>query len=125
MARIIALRLCTRCNHGTETAPVWVDVITETTMPYSEANEETAKRESYKGEYTIEEVEDVATALTVEERLTILEQSAEAPDEYMPGTWYYRGDKVLFNESVYTCIAPSGVVCVWSPLEYPQYWSKN
>lgn len=26
--------------------------------------------------------------------------------------------------SVYTCIAPAGVVCTWSPDEYPAYWEK-
>jgi len=53
--KIIRLKLCTRCNHGTAYDPEWADVITETTMPWSEANEEIAKREAYKGEYTIED----------------------------------------------------------------------
>lgn len=41
---------------------------------------------------------------------------------YQVGKWYYNGDKVLFEGVVYTCIAPDGVVCVWSPAEYPVYW---
>lgn len=43
--------------------------------------------------------------------------------EYMPGKWYYNGDKVSFKGAEYTCIAPDGVVCTWSPDEYPAYWS--
>lgn len=43
-------------------------------------------------------------------------------DEYVPGKCYYNGNKVLFDGIVYTCSAPDGVVCVWSPKEYPTYW---
>ena len=42
--------------------------------------------------------------------------------EYVPGKWYYNGDKVLFEGVVKTCNAPDGVVCTWSPAEYPAYW---
>ena len=42
--------------------------------------------------------------------------------EYVPGKWYYNGDKVLFEGVVKTCNAPAGVVCTWSPAEYPAYW---
>jgi hypothetical protein len=45
----------------------------------------------------------------------------EAP-EYEPGKWYYAGDVVTFEGKTYTCIAPEGVVCVWSPAEFPTYW---
>ena len=44
--------------------------------------------------------------------------------EYEPGKWYYAGDKVTFDSKVYECIAPDGVVCTWSPAEYPAYWSE-
>lgn len=44
--------------------------------------------------------------------------------EYTAGTWYYAGDKVTFDGKVYECIAPDGVVCVWSPSEYAAYWSE-
>lgn len=47
----------------------------------------------------------------------------ETPEEYVSGKWYYTGDKVTFNGEVYECIAPEGVVCVWSPADYPSYWS--
>lgn len=42
--------------------------------------------------------------------------------EYVPGKWYYNGDKVTYDGNVYTCTAPAGVVCTWSPAEYPAYW---
>lgn len=40
---------------GTEESPEWVDNPIPKSIPYSEANEEIAKREAYKGEYTIED----------------------------------------------------------------------
>lgn len=42
--------------------------------------------------------------------------------EYEAGKWYYAGDIVTFGDTVYECIAPDGVVCVWSPADYPAYW---
>ena len=48
---------------------------------------------------------------------------AEYP-EYQDGKWYYQGDKCSFEGENYTCIAPEGVVCVWSPSAYPAYWEK-
>lgn len=44
--------------------------------------------------------------------------------EYVAGKWYYNGDKVTYNGKHYTCTAPSGVVCVWSPDEYATYWEE-
>lgn len=46
----------------------------------------------------------------------------ETVPEYQVGKWYYNGDKVLFEGVVKTCTAPAGVVCTWSPAEYPAYW---
>lgn len=45
-------------------------------------------------------------------------------DEYVVGKWYYNGDKVTFEGAEYTCIAPEGAVCTWSPKEYPAFWDK-
>lgn len=42
--------------------------------------------------------------------------------EYEGGKWYYNGDIVSFEGATYQCIAPDGVVCVWSPSGYPDYW---
>ena len=90
-------------------------------IPYNERNLIVAEKEADGGEYIVEEVEDVATPLTVAERLTNLEKAISV-NEYEPGKRYYRGDRVKFNEKIYTCIAPVGVVCVWNPEEYAQYW---
>ena len=65
----------------------------------------------------------------LEQRIRSLEQNAgeEMPEDsaadYTPGKWYYSGDIIRFEEKEYVCIAPEGVVCVWSPTEYPAYWS--
>lgn len=63
----------------------------------------------------------------LEQRVRALEESGGAePDEeypdYVAGKWYYNGDKITFEGGKYQCIAPDGVVCVWSPTEYPAYW---
>lgn len=50
-------------------------------------------------------------------------EPAEYP-EYVAGKWYYNGDKVSYNGKHYACIAPAGVVCVWSPDEYATYWEE-
>ena len=66
-------------------------------------------------------------------RITKLEEPGEKPEEpteeetypaYVPGKWYYNGDTCSENGKNYTCIAPSGQVCVWSPSEYPAYWQE-
>lgn len=49
----------------------------------------------------------------------------QAPAEYAPGKWYRTGDRVTFEGTVYTCTAPEGVVCTWSPAEYPAYWQEG
>lgn len=40
-------------NKGTQENPEWTDNLFEKTNPWSEANEEIAKREAYNGEYEI------------------------------------------------------------------------
>jgi hypothetical protein len=42
--------------------------------------------------------------------------------DYEVGKWYYNGDIVRFEDVLYKCVAPDGVVCVWSPSDYPTYW---
>ena len=87
-------------------------------------HEAMAQAESVDGIYTVTDAPDEPSALTVPERLNALERTVQAPD-YAPGTWYYRGDMVRFEDAVYTCVAPAGVVCVWSPAEYPTYWQEG
>ena len=50
------------------------------------------------------------------------ESGADEPEAYVQGKWYYAGDRVTFEGKRYVCSAPKGVVCVWSPGEYPAYW---
>ena len=44
--------------------------------------------------------------------------------EYEVGKWYYKGATCSFEGKNYVCIVPEGVVCVWSPSEYPTYWEE-
>lgn len=48
--------------------------------------------------------------------------SADEPEAYVPGKWYYAGDRVTWESKWYVCSAPQGVVCVWSPGMFPAYW---
>lgn len=77
----------------------------------------------------------VAKVADLEKRVRILEtkettsgdtEGEEATEEtyqsFVEGKWYYNGDKVRFDGKNYTCIAPDGTVCVWSPSAYPSYW---
>ena len=66
----------------------------------------------------------------LDKRVKALEEAkADAPttevvEQYMVGKWYYNGDKVTFEGSVYECIAPMSYPCTWSPSEYPAYWQN-
>ena len=60
-------------------------------------------------------------------RVTNLEKNIVEPELYpafVKGKWYYKGDNCSENGKNYTCIAPEGQVCVWSPSEYPTYWKE-
>ena len=71
-----------------------------------------------------------AKLLELDERIKALEDgnaesggaTDETIEEYVPGKWYYWGNKMMHNGAVYKCVAPEDVVCVWSPDEYPAYW---
>lgn len=66
-----------------------------------------------------------------ERRLAALESGsavqpeAGAPAEYVAGKVYQHGDRVTWKGKAYTCIAPAGTVCVWSPDDYPAYWEAD
>ena len=74
-----------------------------------------------------------AKVLELDTRVKALESQQSGADqeqeetvaEYVPGKWYYNGDKCLFDGKVHTCIAPEGTVCVWSPAEYKAYWEEE
>ena len=53
------------------------------------------------------------------------QEPEEVVEKYVTGKWYYNGNKCLWNGKVYTCIAPEGTVCVWSPTDYPAFWSEE
>ena len=66
----------------------------------------------------IKALEDAQTSTDEEEP-----SETEYP-EYTAGNWYYAGDTITFEGKTYKCIAPFGVVCTWSPSEYPAYWEE-
>ena len=99
------------------------DMVCCVEIPFSAENEELAIQESYDGEITVEDNGEAET-LTVNDRLEALERAA-TPEPYAAGVWYYRGDKVTFENDVYSCVAPAGQVCTWSPAEYAEYWKKE
>ena len=53
--KILKYNLCTIVNHGTEEEPKIEEILSPVTMGWNEVNEEIAKAEAYKGEYTIED----------------------------------------------------------------------
>lgn len=63
-------------------------------------------------------------------RVTALEGGEHEPDGEYPAyvqptgahDAYHKDDKVTYNGTKYTCIAPDGVACVWNPDTYPAYW---
>lgn len=70
--------LCAEVNHGTEEKPSIEQIFLDKNMTWSEANEEIAKREAYKGEYTIDDdgqPEPVAEPTTDAERIAELEEA--------------------------------------------------
>lgn len=73
----------------------------------------------------LKKLEEIENRLRVLEGNTASGGDAETAPEYQAGKWYYAGDRVTFDGKVHTCIAPDGVVCVWSPAEYPIYWEAQ
>ena len=77
------------------------------------------------------EVDLLAKVQELERRVAALENAGTTePTEptvepYQPGKWYYGGMKCLFEGDIYVCTAPKGVVCVWSPADYPTYWTRE
>lgn len=51
-------------------------------------------------------------------------EPVETYEEYDPNKWYYKGMTCSFKNKKYVCIAPEGVVCTWSPKDYPTYWKR-
>lgn len=99
-------------------------------MTLEEMEELTGKaRENAKTQYKEDDITTILLQLRdLDKRVKALEEGSEpAPKEYpeyVVGKWYYNGDGVTFEGKKYDCIAPEGVVCVWSPAEYPTYWQE-
>lgn len=99
-------------------------------MTLEEMEELTGKaRENAKSQYKEDDITTILLQLRdLDKRVKALEEGGKpAPKEYpeyVVGKWYYNGDGVTFEGKKYDCIAPEGVVCVWSPAEYPTYWQE-
>lgn len=70
----------------------------------------------------LEELEARVRALEEGGSSTGGSETGDTVAEYVPGKWYYAGDRVTFEGRRYVCSAPKGVVCVWSPGVFPAYW---
>lgn len=70
-------------------------------------------------------LEDLDRRVAALEKAGAPEEPAEEFPDFVTGKWYYTGDTCTFEGKKYTCIAPDGVVCVWSPADYPAYWEAT
>ena len=73
--KVLKYKMCTRVNRGTEEEPKWEENLSSVVMGWNEVNEETAKKEAYNGEYTIEDEQQ-----TSEEQITELKAQLSATD---------------------------------------------
>ena len=82
------------------------------------------KADPFGGVNVMDKLNDLENRIRAleEAKTTGGDTTEETVPEYQVGKWYYNGDKVLFEGVVKTCTAPAGVVCTWSPAEYPAYW---
>lgn len=83
-------------------------------------------REGAKAENSLDIFEKFAE---LDKRVSALEKGETGEDtpavgypEYEVGKWYYKDAVCSYEGKNYVCIVPEGVVCVWSPAEYPAYW---
>ena len=97
----------------------------------SDAERDELYEKARTGANPAESVDVLAKIAELERRVKALEEgqdsgtgSTDVP-EYEVGKWYYKDDKVMYDGKKYTCTAPDGVVCVWSPAEYPAYWAQS
>lgn len=97
----------------------------------SDAERDELYEKARTGANPAESVDVLAKITELERRVKALEEgqgsgtgSTDVP-EYEVGKWYYKDDKVMYDGKKYTCTAPDGVVCVWSPVEYPAYWTQS
>lgn len=79
--KVLKYRLMTEVNHGTEEQPDIQQIFSGVTMGWSESNEESAKREAYNGEYTIEDDGEPDPPPTTEQRVSDIEEQLIQADE--------------------------------------------
>ena len=72
----------------------------------------------------IARLNDLESRVRALESNTQTETPTEEYPEFVVGKWYYNGDKCSFSGKNYICTAPTGTVCVWSPIDYPAYWKE-
>ena len=66
-----------------------------------------------------------ARVKALEEKSATNGEEESIVEDFVVGKWYYNGNKCLWEGKVYTCIAPEGTACVWSPTDYPAYWNAE
>lgn len=84
MAKIISYKfLSCEINHGTQENPNIEQIFLDKSMPYSEPNEEIAKREAWGGEYTVEDDGQPENEVipTLEDRVGALETDSAQTKE--------------------------------------------
>lgn len=75
--KILKYNLCTKVDRGTEDEPKIEEILSPVTMGWNEANEEIAKKEAYKGEYTVEDDGQPEAQPTDAERIAELEEALD------------------------------------------------
>ena len=97
----------------------------------TDAQRDELRTMAQNGANTVGEVDMLAWMIDMDRRMRAMEAAQkDKPDQeehppYLEGKWYYTGDKCSENGKNYTCTAPEGVVCVWSPSTYPAYWKEE
>lgn len=74
--KVLVYKICTMVNIGTEADPIIKETFSDVHMTWNPINEETAKKEAYNGEYTIED-DGQPEPVTEESRITELEEALE------------------------------------------------
>ena len=92
---------------------------------YAQARAGAKKEASVDVLAKLEELEARVRALEEGGSSTGGNETGDTVAEYVPGKWYYAGDRVTFEGRRYVCSAPKGVVCVWSPGVFPAYWEAE
>lgn len=79
--KIIKYQLVTEINHGTTENPVVESILSDVSMPYTEANYQLALSEAWQGEVTVEEVLETADEIRARrDRLLAATDWAVLPD---------------------------------------------